>query len=219
MVVVMMVMNRHQLATSQRRPLAKLTARLVASQIVEPREFSLTAEMLVLAFHVFVLGPVRGHMAAEIGAFAVEPLVADRAVHAVAARVRGQMVVADLLVGEGFAAAGVRAFPGEFFGEVGRGRVEGAAGVGGGGVCRDGCLRGGVYWCKVFFADVAGQGGFGAKGGGAVAPAAGYRAFGAEVGVFDVFLEVVGARERGRTWRAAGHEPLTDLAEFRDRAS
>lgn len=73
-------------------------------------------------------------MAAEIGAFAVEPLVANWTVDAIAAGVRSEVVVAHLFVGEGFGAAGMSTFPGQLLSEVGRGggAFEGTAGVGAG---------------------------------------------------------------------------------------
>jgi hypothetical protein len=63
-------------------------------------------------------------MSAEITPLGIEKLVADVAVHLVAAAVRRDVLVADLLVHEGFGAAGKGAFERAMFvGKAGVGEV------------------------------------------------------------------------------------------------
>jgi hypothetical protein len=68
--------------------------------------------MMPFADQVLVLGPVTGHVAAEIASLGIEERVADVAVGFVVAGVRGQVRQQDLLVHERLGAAGERAFEG-----------------------------------------------------------------------------------------------------------
>ena len=55
------------------------------------------------------------HMPFEITSFGVQPLIADIAVHLVSIVAAGDVLVANLLVHEGFGAAGESAFEGAVF--------------------------------------------------------------------------------------------------------
>jgi hypothetical protein len=98
------------------QPLPKLTTRLMPPQIIQPREPPFTTQVVKLAQHMLMLGPVRGHVALKVAALAIEVDAADWAEHLVAAVVRGHVLVADVLVLEGFGAVGECAFEGAFGG-------------------------------------------------------------------------------------------------------
>jgi hypothetical protein len=56
--------------------------------------------MMVLAHHMLMLGLMTCHVSPEITSFAVQPLIADVAIHLVLARVGREMLVEDLFVHE-----------------------------------------------------------------------------------------------------------------------
>lgn len=142
MMVVVVVVTK----TTSSNSLAILATRLMSPQIVQPGEAPRTPQLLMPALDVLVLGIVVGHVASEIGAFGVQRLMADRAVHSFTVMAARHVLVPHLLVHERFVAACDRAFPGPFF------------------------VRGGP---QVFFGQVACQCGFAGECRCAAVPAAG----------------------------------------------
>ena len=110
---VMMVMI---LSTLPLRLLSKFTTRLVSPQIIQPRKPPLTPQSMELTQRMLMLGSVRRHVSFEIAAFAVEVHLADGTVHLVATVVSRHVLVADVLVREGFGTVGECAFEGAFGG-------------------------------------------------------------------------------------------------------
>lgn len=90
--------------------LAEFTAGLVSSEIVDAGKASLAPQCVELAQHVLVLRAVGGHVAFEVGPFAVQVRVADGTVHLVAVVARRDVLVAHLLVHERLGAAREGAF-------------------------------------------------------------------------------------------------------------
>lgn len=200
--------------------LAKLAASLMSSKVIETGKASLAAQTVELAQHVLMFGSMGGHVAFEVGPFAVQVLAADVAVHFVAVVAASDVFVAHLLVHERLGTARVCAFEGTALVVV----VMMVLGVristntvrrGGGftgvvmmmaattviGICQHGC--------KMFLGYVSCQGGFrGELGRVAALPAAFDHAF-HQVYCFQVFFEIRCRCKRGAAYRSTRHEPLT----------
>jgi hypothetical protein len=145
----------------QRRLLHKPTHTLMPPEVIQPWKPPLTPQMMPLANHMLMLGPVRRHMSAKIAPFGIQKLAADMAVGLIRAGMGRKVFVQDLFVHKGLLAAREGAFEGAVFFGLGAGEVflgnvpcqSGFGGEGGGGAAGPGALQrafGGVYGFDVF---------------------------------------------------------------------
>lgn len=95
--------------------LSVLAASLVPPEIVESGELSSTAQMLVLASHVFILWSMTGHVSSKVASFGIQPLMTDRAMRSIRSSVTSNVVISNLLVHERLVASWIGALPRQFF--------------------------------------------------------------------------------------------------------